>query len=173
MRKRILLIAGLVVVLAGTFVLLHKQFSSTTIAMGRSVDTVDSVITHSIKYSELADFSANNPGDHVFLIRDANTDSDYIIETLLTPLSKEHDVKTIPSIVSVDLSDAKDLTVTRLKNMFGVESYPAIILANFDSTKNTLNVKNSIVYDAQSPFTIDSLRAWFFNNNLWSGPYNE
>lgn len=173
MRKRILLLAGLAVVLVATFVLLHRQFSNTTVAMTRSVETVDSVITHSIKYSELSEFTTNNPGDHVFFIRDAKTDSDYIIDTLLAPLSKEQDTKTIPDIVSVDVTDTKDLTVTRLKNMFGVESYPAIIIANYDSTKNTLNVKSSIVYDVKAPFTIDTLRAWFFNNGLWSGPYNE
>ncbi|QIK70119.1 hypothetical protein G7062_07390 [Erysipelothrix sp. HDW6C] len=171
MRKRILFIAFTAVALVATFVVLYRQFGSETVAMSRTVDTVDSVITHSIKLSEISEFAKENPGEHVFLLRDGNADSDYVIDTVLTPLAMEQAERPTPNIVSVDMTSSQEMTVTRLKNMFSVDSYPAFIYASYDTSKNTLVTKSSISFDTNKPMTSDELRTWFFNNKLWTGPY--
>ena len=171
MAKKIILVAFTAFAIVAIFIGLYNQFSSQTVAITRTVDTVDSVISTSISIDDISKYSKENPGNHVFLIRDGKSDSDYVINSILTPLAKEQEKRPTPEIVSIDISSAENMTGTRLKNLFGVDSYPAFVYANFDTTKNQLNVESSISFNSKKPMTVDELRTWFFNNKLWTGLY--
>ena len=173
MRKQILIIVTLVAVFVASFVILYKQFSNETKAMTRTVYTADTVIKQTITLDELPEFSKNNPGEHVFFLTDCGTDSTYIIDSILTPLSVEQAERPTPDIIAIDLAASSNITVTRLKNVFGVDTYPAFIKASFDSSKNTLANTGSITHGNKKPMTVKNLKAWFFNNQLWKGPYVE
>lgn len=173
MRKRILIIVTLVAVFVASFVILYKQFSNETNAMTRTVYTAETVIKKTITLDELPQFSKDNPGKHVFFLTDNDTDSTYIIDSILTPLSVEQPERPTPDIIAIDLTESSNITVTRLKNTFGVDTYPAFINASYDETKNTLETSGRITHSSKAPITAKNLKAWFFNNDLWNGPYVE
>ncbi|WP_228410233.1 hypothetical protein [Erysipelothrix piscisicarius] len=81
MRKRIILIAFTAVALVSLFVVLYDQFKPKTSALTLSTGMPKSETV--IKLNEIQSFLNDNPGQHVFLLKDGNSDSDYVEDALL------------------------------------------------------------------------------------------
>ena len=113
MRKRIVLIAFTSIAVLSLFVVLYDQFKPKTNALARTATTTDNVIATSQSFSDVSNYFKTNPGTHVLFVRDSSSDSDYVVDNLLSPLAHEHDVRPTPNTVSVDMSETKDLSVTR------------------------------------------------------------
>ncbi|CAM4198990.1 hypothetical protein H9L01_08445 [Erysipelothrix inopinata] len=173
MRKRIVLIAFTSIAVLSLFVVLYDQFKPKTNALARTATTTDNVIATSQSFSDVSNYFKTNPGTHVLFVRDSSSDSDYVVDNLLSPLAHEHDVRPTPNIVSVDMSETKDLSVTRLKSTLGIEKYPAFVLVTTNNEKNSFSVDSVIEYDKKKPFSVTDLRKWFFDNKLWTGPYGD
>ncbi len=166
MRKRIILIAFTAVALVSLFVVLYDQFKPKTSALTLRADMPKS---ETVKLNEIQTFLNDNPGQHVFLLKDGDADSDYVEEALLAPLTTEQVVRPTPDIISVDMSEAQNISVTRLKQLLGVEKYPAFVV--IEAKKDSVEVKSTLVFKQDNPFTSDDLKTWFFENGLWTGPY--
>lgn len=104
---------------------------------------------------------------------DDQADSNYLLNNLIASIATENQGTALPKIVVVDLTDEKDMTVTRLKLQFGVETYPAIINGTYDSKLNIVNNTSSLIYNSKAPLTQQVVKKWFFDNKLWNGPFND
>lgn len=167
MRKRIILIAFTAVALVSLFVVLYDQFKPKTSALTLRAGMPESETV--IKLNEIQTFLNDNPGQHVFLLKDGDSDSDYVEDALLAPLTTEQEVRPTPEIISIDMSEAQNISVTRLKQLLGVEKYPAFVV--IEAKKDKVDVKSTLVFKQDNPFTSDDLKTWFFDNGLWTGPY--
>lgn len=126
-----------------------------------------------IDYKDIKTYTESNPTESVFILVDNKEDSEYLLNNIIASLSTENNGEALPFMVIVDLSSQTDLTVTRLKLQFGVETYPALIYGSYDTKLNVMNSKSSLIYNSKNPLTQKQVKQWYFDNGLWTGPYNE
>lgn len=123
--------------------------------------------------SESTVFAANsdtvksNQSLKVLFIANNDTDSAYVENSMLKPLSMES-INALPDITKIDTSNVKNLTVTQLKNSYQIEKTPAFVI--YEVVDGKLVVKSTMVYHQDEPFTKDNLKQWFYSNDLWNGP---
>lgn len=165
--KRALYFSGAIVLVALLFVVLHNRFQTKAVAMAPR--TVDQVFQERIQINELSEYLTNQKGDLVLLIKDDNQDSDYLITSILSPLANEQEKQTLPDIVKVNIPEDYDLSVTRLNKLLNIDTYPAFVYLSCDG--ETYQVKDTKVFNSEKPFSSDELKTWFFENDLWDGPY--
>lgn len=165
--KRVFYFSTAIVLTAFLFIVLHNKFQTKTDALAPR--SVDQVFQEKINISDLSEYLGNQTGDLVLLIKDDNQDSDYLISSILSPLANEQETQTLPDIVKINVPEDYGLSVTRLKNLLEVETYPAFVYLSCDG--ESYQVKDTKVFDAQAPFSSNDLKTWFFENNLWEGPY--
>lgn len=172
MLKKLILFTVLIGLFAGSFALLHHYFGTDKV-QALTLKTVTTENITFIKYKDIQEYTNTNPDSNVFIVADDKSDSNYLLNNLIASIATENDGKALPKIVVVDLSEEKDITVTRLKLQFGVETYPAIIKGSYDSKLNVVTTEASLIYNAKNPLTQQLVKEWFFNNDLWHGPYND
>ena len=165
--KRILYVSTALVLAGFLFVVLHNKFQTKTDALAPR--SVEQVFQENININQLSEYLSTQDSDLVLLIKDDSQDSEYLINSILSPLANEQVVQALPEIVKVNVPEGSDLSVTRLKNLLNVETYPAFIYLSCDG--ESYQIKDTKVYDPQKPFSSDELKTWFFDNNLWQGPY--
>lgn len=167
MKKRIFIFGLLFLTLIATSIYLYNYFKPTEIA---AFKTVEGAQQNSYTFDESIEAIKQKPGNHLIFLSDNQTDSKYILDSLLQPILSDKNI-TIPDIVYVDVSSVKDLTVTRLRDTFHVERAPAFVYITVsDDLKCTINA--SLTYYAEKPFSQDNLKTWLFDNGLWNGPYS-
>lgn len=167
MRKRILISALSLFVFISAFIMLYHKFDSKADAL--EPRTIDKVITDNIDITELKNHLKEHQVDHVLFIQDGSQDAQYVYESILTPLANEQEEQALPKILVVEIPKESQISVTRLENMLGIKRYPAFVYVR--PNKGSYKIVSTIEYDAKKPFTADELKTWFFENNLWSGPY--
>lgn len=150
------------------FLFLHKRFQTKTVALAPR--SVDQVFVERVNVEQLPDYLNNQKDDLVLLIKDESQDSDYLIESILTPLANEQEEQPLPEITKIIINEDSDISVTRLKKLLDIDRYPAFVYLNLDEDEN-YQIENTKEYDPQEPFSSDDLKTWFFNNDLWEGPY--
>lgn len=172
MLKKLILFTVLIGLFAGSFVLLHNYFGSDKVqALTLKTATTENITF--INYQNIQEYTENNPGSNVFILADDQADSNYLLNNLIASIATENQGTALPKIVVVDLTDEKDMTVTRLKLQFGVETYPAIINGTYDSKLNIVKNTSSLIYNSKAPLTQQVVKKWFFDNKLWNGPFND
>lgn len=183
MHRKLIYITGIIALLstfAFAFVYLYNQFKPSP---SNLASVSESVIVNTIPFAEAISYIDNAESDIVLFIRDFQTDSNYIADSLLLSLDQEQNEQQLPEITVVDMSGYEDISVTRLKDVFGIERYPAFVYIHKSEslmttsdqqqpTTESLTAMSSIVFYSDNPFTSEQLKTWFFNNNLWSGPYS-
>ncbi|WP_228410232.1 hypothetical protein [Erysipelothrix piscisicarius] len=65
------------------------------------------------------------------------------------PLTTEQEVRPTPEITTIDMSDAQNISVTRLKQLLGVEKYPAFVV--IEAKKDKVDVKSTLVFKQDNP----------------------
>lgn len=165
--KRVLYFSTAILLTGFLFVVLHNKFQTKTDALAPR--SVDQVFQEKININELSEYLTTQDNDLVLLIKDDNQDSDYLISSVLSPLANEQVEQALPDIVKINVPEDSDLSVTRLKNLLEIETYPAFVYISCDGEE--YQIKDTKVYDPQKPFSSDELKTWFFENNLWEGPY--
>ena len=128
------------------------------------------LFTDKIEYTEFTDSLKNRFGKHLLFITEDCEDANYVENSILTPLSLI-DENALPKIIKIDTTNTKNLTVTQLKNNYGIETTPAFVYIEVMDKK--IEVIDAIVYHEDAPFTQNELKTWLFENNLWDGPYDE
>lgn len=165
--KRILYFTASAALVGFLFIVLHDKFQTKTDAL--ALRSVDQVFSDKISVEHLSQYLEDHDDDLVLLIKDDSQDSDYLIKSILTPLANEQEEQTLPQIVKVDVPENSGISVTRLKNILEIERYPAFIYLSCDG--DSYKIKSTKVYNPQEPFSSNELKTWFFENNLWNGPY--
>ena len=165
--KRALYFSTAIVLAGFLFIVLHNKFQTKTDALAPR--SVDQVFENNININQLSEFLSTQDEDLVLLIKDDSQDSDYLIKSILSPLANEQVDQALPNIIKVNVPKGSDLSVTRLKKLLNIETYPAFVTLSSDGEK--YQIKNTKVYDPQEPFSSDELKTWFFENDLWEGPY--
>ena len=155
------------IVIAGAFLLLHQQFQSRSEKQYNVKMALND--TRSIEYENLKLFLKENPGKHVFFVKNGEIDENYIESSLLEPLSIEFD-NVITDVNYLNIKDAK-LSVVNLKKSLSIDYAPAFIYLETKDEKGNFDVISNLSYDKHSPFDSNDLRTWFFENGLWNGPY--
>ncbi|CAM3580118.1 hypothetical protein ERUR111494_00995 [Erysipelothrix urinaevulpis] len=165
--KHILYFSAAAVLVGFLFIVLHDKFQTKTVALESR--NIDQVMSEQIDVDYLSDYLKDHEDDLVLLIKDDSQDSEYVIQTILSPLANEQEEQALPQIVEVNVPKDSDISVTRLKTILEIERYPAFV--HLSSTGESYKIISTKVYDPQKPFTSTELKTWFFENNLWSGPY--
>ena len=165
--KRVLYFSTAVLLVSFLFVVLHNKFQTKTDALAPR--SVDQVFQEKININDLSEYLKTQNDDLVLLVKDDNQDSDYLITSVLSPLANEQVEQALPDIVKINVPEGSDLSVTRLKNLLEIETYPAFVYISCEG--DGYQIKDTKVYDPHKPFTSDELKTWFFDNNLWQGPY--
>lgn len=174
--KKLLLFVVVAVFLAGSFVVLHQYFGTNRVQAltikTKSQDSSKDSYTF-IEYNAIQEYAKQNPEPKVYVLTDKTEDSNYLLNTLIASLAAENKGSALPHLVVVDLSGQKDITITRLKLLFNVETYPALIYGGYDAKRNVIQSTSSIITNPKKPITQQQLKKWFFDNKLWNGPYND
>ncbi len=168
MRKRILVSLLSLFVFVSAFMVLYRRFDSTADALEPRI--IDTVVKDQVDIQNLKEHLEDHQVDHVLFIHDYSQDAEYVYESLLTPLANEQDEQALPEILVVNIPEDTQISVTRLNKILGVKRYPAFVYLSVDQ-KGAYEIVSSLEYDSEKPFTVDELKTWFFENDLWSGPY--
>ena len=165
--KKFKILAVCMIAIVGVFFLLHRQFQSKSDTQYKLKMALNE--TESIEYENLKLFLKENPGKHVFFVKNGETDESYIESSLLEPLSIEFD-NVITDVNRLNIKEA-NLSVVNLKKSLAIDYAPAFIYLETTDQKGNFNVLSNLSYDKRSPFDSNDLRTWFFENGLWNGPY--
>lgn len=168
MYKRIILAA---IFVFGLCTFLYFQFKPSTNAYLGTTSTPTSILKDEIKFNELSEYTQANNGTYVLILNDESSDYDYLVNSILVPLSMEYETSPLPAFVSVKMNEATDMSVTRLKNIVGVESYPSLVSINVADGQYT--VEGTLKITSDKPVTVEAVRTWLFENGLWNGPFKE
>lgn len=172
MIKRLTLTLAAVAVFGACFLLLHNLFKTNEVeAMNLRTANASQITTLNTK--SLKDHAEKNTGKHVYVLIGKDGDSDYLMSNIIAPLLLENGGSSLPHLVVVDLSESSEMTVNRLKLVYGVETYPALIYGSYNTELNIIESDSTLVYLSEKPLTQKQFKEWIFNNGLWKGPYNE
>lgn len=122
----------------------------------------------SIGYKESEAYILENEGAYVLFINNNDVDSEYIVTALLHKLY-QFDNNALPTLVSVSTENSKDLTVIQLKRAYNIERSPAFVY--LESKNGKYEIKDTLTYYPNNPFSENDLKRWFFENDLWNAPY--
>lgn len=124
----------------------------------------------SLTYSEFLKNVDAYHGEFLLYVKNSKDDNSYLESNLLGALLNENPNDNVSvDIITLDTSLEKDLTVTRLKDRLSIENTPGFVHVSIENGK--INVKNTLPYYHEEPFTKNDLKDWLFNEDIWSGPY--
>lgn len=128
------------------------------------------IINDTIQYNEFIDNTKDFSGEHLFLVTSNKEDSDYIESALVRSLIQENEKDNfVLPLEKLETGNAKDLTVTQLKDKLHIENSPAFVYLFVDD-KGTIDIKSTFEYYESNPFTKEELKQWLYANDLWVGP---
>ena len=93
---------------------------------------------------------------------------DYVIKALSSELDEE--ATDFDYIEFVDFSEAPD-TVHYRQSHWNIQYYPAFIACQKNG--DTIEILNTLSWSKESPITSDALKKWMYDNDIWSGEYEE
>jgi hypothetical protein len=169
MRKRIVIISLVIAILVTTPIFLYFYFrpKSETPKSTYAKQLYDT----SIGYESFIKDYTHEPGKHVIYLNNDDKDCQYVINSVLTPLSLKGD-GWLPKITPVSIKDYKDMTVTQLKDRFMVERTPSFIVYEVDE-KGNFTILSTLTHYEKEPITETILLNWLVGQNLWNGPYDK
>lgn len=163
MKKKIMIISGLVLLFVGVFYVIYQRYSPDSKPYAAKLGTQDQLMS-----TNLTQYLETEPGTHVFFLDDGTSDAEYISSSLLIPLSLEFE-NALPLIEPVSFHD-NQLSVISMKKTYNVDSLPAFVIVETIDDSGSFKIISSLSYDLEKPFEAKDIRAWFHENNLWNGP---
>lgn len=101
-----------------------------------------------------------------------NQDCSYLNTYILKNLATEMEVEAFSFLEYIDVEELySDWTPSKLKSNFGFDNYPALVAIR-NVGKDTMIV-SYLQWEKDIPLDTDSVRDWFIELGLWTGPIVE
>ena len=165
MNRRIIKFSVFIILLIVASILLYIHFSP------KSVLSEDPTFDYTqMTYSEFLSDSNHLSGKKLLLVKNEDEDNEFVLRNILGSLISENPTSNISvEIITIDTSQEKDLTVTQLKDNFNVENTPAFVYGKIQDNK--LDIKATLPYYEDEPFTKDDFKDWLYDQGIWEGQY--
>lgn len=101
-----------------------------------------------------------------------NQDCIYMNDTILKSLASEMNVESFDFLEYVDVEALYgDWTPSKLKSVWGFESYPALVAAK--DLGSSFEILNTAEWTDTVPLDTTSVKQWMIQNELWTGTIEE
>lgn len=162
--KRVIIL--LLILVASVSFAIYNQFTKAR----NSNFEIDILNTTKVEYLELLNHTSYEPKAYFFCSPESE-DCYYTYTEILIPLVKVANVERFENIFYVDITEIdENILPSALKNHLGFSQYPAFVLLWKEN--GILQFKSVLEWSDESIFTVNSIRSWMIENNLWLEQYS-
>ena len=165
MLKRVLFTILCLIMVYSTAVVGYRFFEPNT------YDDTEETVTY-LDYETLKDYIRSSPDGvthYLFFSYRKNQDCIYVKNTVMATVKNDTGLQIDRMIETVVITPLEEQLLTnRLKNEWGLSSYPAFVTAR--TQNGEIIIDNFIQYDQNHPMLASDIEAWLQLNGIYSGP---
>lgn len=139
-----------------------------TAASDASTQTASSYVIDPTSETVITADSSDKQIKYFYFCTTDNQDCTYMNDTIFKTLASQMNVESFTFLEYVDVEALYgDWTPTKLKSVWGFESYPALVAAK--DLGDSFEILNVISWTEAEPLDAQGVKEWMIENELWTG----
>lgn len=164
MKRKIILyliLIALIAVAIAVLSILHQPKSAPVLEK-------DTSIKSSLDYHSVNQYVyEQNQEVCLFFYSSTDSDSEFVIDNMLSPILTEYGVDQFDRLIYVDLATLSDAEIEHnyIKNNWGFYRYPTFTVLKITNEAG-LQTKDTLQWDAASPYSSTQVRQWLIDHQI-------